>query len=344
MSGRRRTILALTVLTVLGWASALLAQSSAPPIQASIFFKNPPSGAIPSFGATTPITIVVQVQNGSGSPVVTTEGFSRTDFFRLLYFTLNQTGGTRATIVNTSGAASHRHVRVGQCLSLNVNGSSVLQTPAIPVVPVEVLAGPPTPFFIEYTIPDARTFYDLSRGGRYTVKALIPFSAFSGADASTLITNCDNFSGPVLNVSGAGTSRQDFTVVSNSLDFRVCCDTFVGFGQPVGPEASCSTSPCLTTNLGNTVPVKFQLLDPATGAVVNDAVAIISVTQISGTPPPQPPTDLGQGSQPLNTFKFDPTNNQYVFNLYTGVLSSGIWQLNVSISDGSVHHAEIQLR
>jgi hypothetical protein len=330
--------LGLVIASVLTPALPLRAQSGPPPIQATIFFKNPPPGQIPLFSASTPITIVVQVQNTSGSPITTTDGFSRTDFFRLLYFTLNHTGGPGPTIVNSNGAPLHQHIRVGQCLS---RSGVTLQPHAIPVIPIETLAGPPTPFFIEYTIPDARTFYNLSEGGRYTVKAVIPFSSFSAA-ANTTITDCDNFPTPVLNISDGNPGRQDFTVISNSLDFRTCCLTFVGFLPPLAPEASCVT-PCLTTNFGNTVPVKFQLFDTS-GAVVKDAVAIISVTQISGTPPPQPPTDLGQGSQPTNTFKFSASSNQYVFNLDTSVLAVGVWQIKVSISDGSVHTAEIQLR
>jgi hypothetical protein len=330
--------LALATVLMLAPASGLLAQTGGPPIQATIFFKNPPPGAIPSFGPSTPITIVVQVQNRSGSQIVTTQGFSRTDFFRLLYFGLNQTGAAGPTIVNTGGAALHEHVRASQCLSLNVGGVSVPQTPAIPVVPVEVVPGT---FFIEYTIPDARQFYNLSIAGRYNVKAIVPFSAFSSTDPNTLITNCENLSGTLLNVGGVGTSHQDFTVVSNALDFRLCCFTFVGFAQPVGSESTCSASPCLTTNLGNTVPVKFQLFDTSS-AVVRDALATISVVQISGAPPPTPPTDLGQGSQPTNTFKL--SGDQYVFNLDTGVLARGVWKLIVAIGDGSVHSVEIQLR
>jgi hypothetical protein len=329
---------ALATAVVLAPASGLLAQSV--PIQATIFFKNPPPGAIPSFGSSTPITIVVQVQNISGSQIVTTQGFSRTDFYRLLYFTLNQTGKTGPTIVNTGGAPLHQHVQVGQCLSLNVGGASVPQTPAIPVVPVEIVPGPPGPFFVEYTIPDARQFYSLTIAGRYNVTAIIPFSAFSSTP-NTLITNCENFSGSVLNVGGLGTDHQDFTVVSNTLDFRLCCFTFVGFAQPLGSESTCSANPCLRTNFGNTVPVKFALFDTS-GAVVRDAVATISVVQISGAPPPTPPTDLGQGSQPTNTFKL--SGDQYVFNLYTGVLAPGVWKLNVATGDGSVHSALIQLR
>jgi len=62
-------------------------------------------------------------------------------------------------------------------------------------------------------------------------------------------------------------------------------------------------------------------VNDTSGAVVKDAVAIILVVQVSGTRPPTPPTDFGQVSQPTNTFKLD-----------------------VSISDGSVHPVEIQLR
>ena len=62
-------------------------------------------------------------------------------------------------------------------------------------------------------------------------------------------------------------------------------------------------------------------MNDTSGAVVKDAVAIISVVHVSGTPPPTPPTDFGQGSQPTNTFKFDTTNNQDVFNLDRSVLA-----------------------
>lgn len=339
MAGVRWIALALIAAVVLAPAPRLLAQSGSAPLKATIFFQNPPPGAIPVFSTTIPISIVVQVQNTSGAPLVTTEGFSRTDFFRQLYFVFNNTSTGGSTEVNTSGAALHQHVRVGQCLSRR----GVLQTPAIPVAPVETLSGPTSPFFVEYTIPDGRLFYDLSRGGRYTVKALIPFSSFS-VDPATLITDCDNFPTPVLNIGGPGSTRQDFTIVSNSLDFKTCCNTFVGFGSPLGPESSCSTSPCLTTNFGNTVPVKFGLLDATTGTNVKDAVAVISVTQLSGTPPPQPPTDLGGGSSPTNTFRFGSSGNQYIFNLDTSVLARGVWQLTVSINDGSTHTAQFRIR
>jgi hypothetical protein len=341
MPARPRVALVLLIALVLTAAPPLPAQG--PPIQSTIFFRNPPPGAIPSFGLTDPIPIVVQVRSVAAGSTITTAGFSQTDFFRLLYFVRDSTGPSGPTAINTSGAAIHQHVQVGQCLFRNVGGTSVPQSPAIPVVPVEVLPGPPTPFFIEYFIPDARVFYPgLTRGGRYSAKVIFSFSSFSQADPNTLITNCENFSGPVLNVGGAGSSHQDFTIVSNALDFKIVVPlTFVGFLPPLGSEATCSTSPCLTTNFGNTIPVKFQLFD-ADNKVVDDAIATISVVQISGTPPATPPTDLGQGSQPTNTFKV--SGDQYVFNLYTGVLARGIWQLKVSISDGTVHTAEIEVR
>ena len=330
MTGRRRVLLlALLVAVALMPASRVLAQSG--PIQATIFFKNPPPGAIPAFSTTAPITIVVQVQNISGGPIPTTIGFSRTEFWRLLYF--HRTTGGGPAVVNTSGGLIHQDLQVAQCLSLG----GAPQSPAIPVVPVEILAGPPGSFFIEYVIPDAHQFYALEPG-QYRVNAVVSFSAFA---PGSLITTCDNFAVPVVNVGAGAAGRQDFTVLSNNLDFRIAF-TFVGFLPPLGSEASCQ-NPCLTTNLGNTVPVKFQLLD-ASGATVKDAVARISVTQVSGTPPPQPPTDLGQGSQPTNTFKFGSSANQYVFNLDTSVLSRGVWRINVSLSDGSVHTAEIRIR
>lgn len=110
-----------------------LAQELAPPLQATIFFKNPPPGVV--FDPTTPITIVLQLQNVSGAPVTTTEGFSATDFWRRLFFT-DPVGGI---IADRDEASVHRSVAVGFCFSRQ---RVLLRPHALPVVPIEVLAGP----------------------------------------------------------------------------------------------------------------------------------------------------------------------------------------------------------
>ncbi len=327
---------ALLVFSALAFPQGAMAQGS-PPLKATLFFKNPPPGNPPAFSATTPIPIILQIQNVSGSPIITTDKFSSSDFFRQLFFTLPGGG-----ILTNPAFQLHATAKVFYCLSLG----GVLQSPAIPVVPIEVLAGPtpppgpPNPFFLEYSIPDARTFYnDLTEPGLYTAKAVIPLLTF---DPAAVIHNCDQFTGDVVNV-GLGGGGTEFTIVSNNVEFLICCFTFVGFAPPVGtavdPSIVCSTTPAVTRNFGDTVPLKFQLF--LNNAVVKTAVAFVSAQQCGGQPVQK---DLGQGSVPTNQFRFDPTGNQYVFNLDTSVLAPGIWQINASISDGSVHSVLIQLR
>src|SRR5262249_56982006 len=72
---------------VLAFAQTALAACADPskPLQATLRFQNAPADV--TFAAADPISVVVQVENCSGGPVLTTDGFSATDFSRRLYFT-----------------------------------------------------------------------------------------------------------------------------------------------------------------------------------------------------------------------------------------------------------------
>lgn len=320
-----------------------VAMAQGPPLNATLFFRNPPPGAI--FSPTTPITIVLQLQNVSGAPVNTTDGFSSTDFWRRLFFTLPGGG----IVTNTGEAGIHRDARVGFCHSRQ----HVLQRPtAIPVVPVEVLAGPtpppgpPNPFFFEYVIPDARRFYDLTRTGRYTVDARIPLLTFVTSDSNAVFSDCDQFEGQTVVNVAAVTGRQAFTVRSNSLEFNIPY-RFVGFGPPIvnDSDPACAALPCRTFRFGSTVPVKFQLFNEI-NAVVGTAVVHIAAAFVSGTAPAQDPLDLGTGAADTgNQFRFDPVSQQYIFNLSTKMLSApATWRIDAILDDGTVRSVHIGLR
>jgi hypothetical protein len=324
--------LAATALGLTGLAGG----QSAPPIEARLFFTTQPAVAIPRFALGLPIPITLQVRATGAGGILTAQEFPETEFFRQLYFT-RQPGG----IVVSAASNAHRTDRTYYCLSR----AGVLLPSAIPITPLTLLPGtsPGPPFLLEYQIPDAVAFYpDLRQGGHFVVQARIPLATFTAGDPNAIIADCDQFAGTAANVGpGAGAGRQAHVILSNTIEFTIGY-RFVGFAQPVGDEAACSTSPCLTETLGRTIPVKFQLLD-GNNQVVRTAVATISATQLSGPPPPQPPGDLGQGSTPINQFKFA-AGNQYTFNLDTSVLSRGVWRISAHIDDGSVHSVEIRLR
>jgi hypothetical protein len=95
--------------------------------------------------------------------------------------------------------------------------------------------------------------------------------------------------------------------------------------------------------LGRTIPVKFQLTGASAG--IADLVAKLYVAkvtdQIVGTELEAPATvaaDVG------NTFRYDPADRSYVFNLSTKGLSRGTWQLRIDLRDGAPHTVLISLK
>ena len=95
--------------------------------------------------------------------------------------------------------------------------------------------------------------------------------------------------------------------------------------------------------LGSTVPLKFQLID-SNGALVPSAVAKLTLQMVAGRGPVGTPVDATPpgSADAENQFRYDGT--QYVFNLSTKPLSTGTWQLQVHLDDGTVHTMVIGLK
>jgi hypothetical protein len=180
-----------------------------PPLEASLSFVNPPANL--TFSPTTPIKINLLLRNISGAPVLTLDGFSSTEFWRLLYFDLDGVG----TITDGSASLVHGFTPFGTC---HYRNSVLLPGAGIQVVPVEVLT---TSFAAQFNFDDARTHFDLTRPGRYTVNARITFVAY---DAGAVINDCNiEFNGQsLLSIGDSATvGRQQFSIVSNSLEFII---------------------------------------------------------------------------------------------------------------------------
>ena len=214
---RTLTVGGLFVIAMLAAAPPALALCANPndPLQATLKFKDAPASV--TFAATTPIRIVLQIENCSGDRVLTTDKFSSTDFFRRLYFT-DPDGGT---IVNKAEETLHAFSETFFCHSRN----GVLQSTTIPVVPVEVLAGPQgepaVPHFFREFVIDPRTLYDLTLPGHYSVNARIELLTFQASSPTAVFGDCDQLPGrTVVNV-GAVSGRQGFTIVSNTLELVI---------------------------------------------------------------------------------------------------------------------------
>jgi hypothetical protein len=326
-----RVALIASALGMLLVGSAAHAQE---PLTARIFFKNLPPGPVPTFdlGITSGIDVVIQVTNPGTSPVLATKGTFGADFWRRLFVT-NPLGG----LGTFTGPLVHPDTQLYYCHSRQ----GILQSPtAIPMAPLEQIAAGTT---VEWEITDLRKFYAVSQPGRYVVQLRSPVITVVPSSPAAVISDCDQGGAQTFIDLSVDTSpnRHHFTLQSNQLEFFVS----FGFLSPLINDSACpnpAVTPCNIAQQNSTVVLKFQLFDDSSQPITN-AIATISATQISGTPPRTPPVDLGRGSKPLNQYKYDPSKQQYVFTLNTGVLSVGVWRLNTTIS-GTVHSVYIAVR
>jgi hypothetical protein len=227
VNSRRARVLAPLVLGALLLAEPAPAQP-APPLEAVLVLDNPPANL--TFDGATPIKITLGLRNVSGAPVITTDGFSATDFWRQLYFALDGVG----VITDAGAAAVHAFAPFGTC---HYRSSALLPGPGIAVVPVELL---PADFRVAFVFDDAGKHFDLTRPGRYTVTAKVSFVAY---DPGAVIDDCNvEFKGKsLLSIGDSGAAgRQQHEIVSNSLEFLI---------QP--PDGTPPTTTAVATPLPN---------------------------------------------------------------------------------------------
>lgn len=146
-----------------------------------------------------------------------------------------------------------------------------------------------------------------------------PVTSGSTVTLTHLATN--TFTLTATDVAGnTATQTATFAVVYN----------FIGFLPPIPNDGSG------LFKLGSTVPVKFQLTD-ANGALISTAVAHLTIQMISNSTLVGTPIDAtAPGNADVgDLFRFDGT--QYIFNWSTKPVSTGTWQLQARLDDGTVH-------
>jgi len=96
--------------------------------------------------------------------------------------------------------------------------------------------------------------------------------------------------------------------------------------------------------LGSTIPVKFGLCD-ASGAPVTTAIARLYLQQFSGDEPVGDPIEVTStsGADTGNYFRLA-SDSMYIYNLYTKSLSSGSFQIEAVLDDGSVNTTSLLLK
>ncbi len=97
---------------------------------------------------------------------------------------------------------------------------------------------------------------------------------------------------------------------------------------------------------GRTIPVQFRLT-AADGTIITNAVAMLQVEFVSSKPTGTydftDATSSGN-SDTGNTFRFDPTSGDYVFNLSTSGFAAGTWLLRTTLNDGTHYDVLISIK
>ena len=116
---------------------------------------------------------------------------------------------------------------------------------------------------------------------------------------------------------------------------------FGGILPPIKPDGT------RVFRLGSTIPVKFRLWDADGNPITDtDATAEISLQKMFGGLPVGDPEDGGSTSAATtgNLFRYDDTDNQYIFNLATKDLSTGTWEITITVNDTGSFSVNIGLK
>jgi hypothetical protein len=122
-----------------------------------------------------------------------------------------------------------------------------------------------------------------------------------------------------------------------SINYKVVYN-FGGILQPINSNG------LSVFKAGSTVPVKFQLTD-ANGAFVTNAVATIKYAKFANNVWGDEIEAVSTAAATTgNLFRYDTTNNQYIFNLSTKGLTTGTYKVTISLSDGTAQTVEFGLK
>jgi hypothetical protein len=230
-------------------------------------------------------------------------------------------------------------------------GWTTLTGPVPDVTANEICKNTPSlsPFILVEPLPDQLPVVtvpaDMTVGATSTGGAVVPFaaSAVDPQDGPVAVT-CAPASGNQFPV---GTSTVTCTAVDGqqikgqaSFSILVRYDapsdgTF--FAQPINPDNSS------IFKAGSTISVKFKLTGASAG--ITNLVAHISLARVSsGVTGTYVETTSNAAPDGGNTFRYDPSSSQYVYNLSTKGMATGTWSVRVDLGDGVSHTVNVSLK
>jgi hypothetical protein len=185
----------------------------------------------------------------------------------------------------------------------------------------------------------------LSLPGDLTVAA----TSASGASVSFTATATDAVDGPVpvtcTPASGSLFALGTTTVSCSASDHsgNTATGSFtVTVSYDFGPGTSCGIQQPINVDgssvfKGKSIPVKFKLCGASAG--ITSANATLSIALISGgTPGTVNEAASTSAADTGNTFRYDASSGQYIFNLSTATMTTGMWRLYIDLHDGAPPH------
>jgi hypothetical protein len=174
--------------------------------------------------------------------------------------------------------------------------------------------------------------HDPNATGTWNDNATSAWVSAHGADVTIGGDHIVNGVDPVSHkVYGQTTSLSPFAVV------RRLAYTWSGILQPINTDGSS------VFKKGSTIPVKFKLTGADAG--VTNLNAKLYLSQSSSVDPVEANEAISTGAADSgNTFRYDTSGHQYIFNLSTKNLTQGTWYLRVDLGDGVNHTVKIGLK
>lgn len=148
----------------------------------------------------------------------------------------------------------------------------------------------------------------------------------SGTDPSGKALNTQTVGKKIFKVFAKDRAGNEITRIANyTVKYN-----FLGFLPPTEDQEG--------YRLGSVIPIKFQLKD-ANGNFVTKATARLEIISEGGWERRATSVD-----QKNNSFRYDPSKDNYFFNLDTKRLTYGVWQLRVRLNDDSLQFTNFTLK
>jgi hypothetical protein len=272
-------------------------------------------------GSTTAVTCLTNVTYNGLAQTPCTASFSTTDGLSgalTVNYTNNTNAGTATASASYTGDANHSGSSDSKNFTINKANQTITVTTHAPASAIY------------------NTTFSVAATGGASGNAV----TFSSAGA------CSNVGATFTMTSGTGTCTVKYDQVGNS-NYNAAPQvtettsalpiSWSNVLQPINLDGSS------IFKLGSTVPTKFALTGASSG-ITNLSAHLYLAKLANGVNGTELEAVSTAAADSGNTFRYDSTANQYIFNLNTKSLSEGTWQLRIDLGDSVNHTVLISLR